>query len=100
MSIHYFSLPCAAAACADDRATARIALFTAGLLRRVDEIALHDLAQHLTLAADAGRVPRFRDNSHLVRIMNRLGWRKHGYAGEAPCRSPVYRRVTAAAQAA
>ncbi|MFZ2995924.1 hypothetical protein [Sphingobium sp.] len=100
MYVHQFSLPCISFASADARTTARIALFTAALLRRVDEIALHELGEHLIAAADKGRVPRFSDNSHLVRIMNRLGWRKHGYAGDGATRSPVYRRVAADALAA
>ena len=73
--------------------TARIAIYAAGLLRHVDEVALRDLGLRLKEAAQEGRIPRYRDNSHLVRIMRRLGWRKDGYAGAGHDRSPVYRRV-------
>ena len=75
------------------KATARIALFAVRHLRSVNEVALRALGQDLTAAADDGRIPRFRDNSHLVRIMRKLGWRKDGYAGEGYERSPLYRRV-------
>ena len=84
----------------DEAVTARRAIFTTRLLRNTDEIALHDLGEQLTAAADLGRVPRYSDNSHLVRIMQRLGWQKQGWAGQGAMRSPVYRRVAAAALAA
>lgn len=73
--------------------TARIALFTAGLLRDRNEVALRELGQLLTDHARAGRVPKYQDNSHLTRIMRRLGWKKDGYVGEGYERSPLYRRV-------
>ncbi len=78
-----------------DRHICRLALFTAAQLRRTDSIALADLGQILGEAADRRRVPRFTDNSQLVRIMQRLGWQKQGYAGEAACKSPLYVRVAA-----
>lgn len=84
----------------DEAVTARIAIFTSRLLRNTDEIALHDLGEKLARAADLGRVPRYSDNSHLVVIMQRLGWQKQGWTGEGAIRSPVYRRVAAAALAA
>lgn len=77
----------------DDRHTSRIAIYAAFRLYRVDSISLHDLRELLDLAADRGRIPPVSDNSQLVRIMQRLGWRKHGYAGESAARSPLYCRV-------
>lgn len=74
--------------------TARIAIHAAALLRDRNSIALRDLGQMLTAAAQAGRIPAYLDNSHLARIMRRLGWRKNGYAGEGYDRSPVYVRQT------
>lgn len=74
-------------------ATARIALYTAALLRDTNEVALHDLGGRLHTAAQEGRIPSYQDNSHLVRIMRRLGWRKQGYTGDGMARSPLYRRV-------
>lgn len=74
-------------------ATARIALFAAALLRDTNEVALHDLGGRLYTAAQEGRIPLYSDNSHLVRIMRRLGWRKAGYRGVGLTRSPLYRRV-------
>ncbi|MGW8201931.1 hypothetical protein ACWGM0_05200 [Sphingomonas bisphenolicum] len=76
----------------EDRATATIALYAAALLRNVDAVALRDLGEALATAAAHDCIPRFEDNSHLVRIMQRLGWRKQGYAGEGRCRSPLYVR--------
>lgn len=75
-------------------ATARIALHVARILREVNQVALRDLGLNLRAAAHQGHVPLFRDNSHLVRIMRKLGWKKDGYAGEGYERSPLYRRVT------
>jgi len=75
------------------QATARIALFATGYLRAANEIPLRELGIALRDAADQGRIPLYRDNSHLVRIMRKLGWRKDGYAGEGYERSPLYRRV-------
>jgi hypothetical protein len=82
------------------RATIRIALFVAGYLRAANEIPLRELGIALRAAADEGRIPLYRDNSHLVRIMRKLGWKKNGYAGEGFERSPLYRRRATAAQAA
>ena len=79
----------------DDRDIARLAIFTAVYLHKVDTIALHDLGQALSDAADRHRIPRYCDNSQLVRIMQRLGWRKVGYAGEGSHRSPRYVRTAA-----
>ena len=79
-----------------DRHICHLALFTAAQLRRVDSIALADLGQILGDAADRRRVPRFTDNSQLVRIMQRLGWQKRGYAGEGASKSPLYVRVATA----
>lgn len=76
----------------EDRATARIALYAAALLRNVDSVALRDLGEALATAAAHDCIPRFAGNSHLVRIMQRLGWRKQGYAGAGRRRSPVYVR--------
>lgn len=81
-------------------ATARIALYTARHLAHVNEVALYDLGRHLADAAQEGRIPRYTDNSHLVRVMRRLGWRKEGYVGEGFARSPRYIRVATAQQAA
>lgn len=81
-------------------ATTRIALFTAKLLRNANEVALYDLGQQLTEQAKTGRIPRYQDNSHLVRIMRHLGWRKQGYVGEGYTRSPRYVRAAAPAKAA
>tara|TARA_B100000378_G_scaffold34584_2_gene26054 strand:- start:985 stop:1443 length:459 start_codon:yes stop_codon:yes gene_type:complete len=81
-------------------ATARIALFAAKLLRDCNEVALRDLGTQLAMAAEQGRVPRYTDNSHLTRVMRRLGWRKDGYAGAGYDRSPRYVRVSTAARAA
>lgn len=78
-----------------DRHVCRLALFAAAQLRCIDSIALADLGQILGDAADRRRVPRFTDNSQLVRIMQRLGWQKQGYAGEGAARSPLYVRVAA-----
>lgn len=79
----------------DDRDIARLAIFTAVHLRRVDSVALHDLGEALSDAADRHRIPRYCDNSQLVRIMQRLGWRKDGYSGEGSHRSPRYVRAAA-----
>jgi GNAT superfamily N-acetyltransferase len=84
----------------DDRHTARIAIYAAFRLYRVDGIALRDLRALLDRAADRGHIPHVTDNSQLVRIMQRLGWRKDGYAGEDAARSPFYRRVASARKAA
>lgn len=81
---------------ADDITVARIALYTASLLRNVDQVALRDLGQRLAAAARDDCIPRYADNSQLVRIMQRLGWRKTGYDGEGRGSSPVYRRVASA----
>ena len=82
-------------------ATTRIALFTAKLLRDANEVALYDLGRQLAEQADAGRIPRYQDNYHLVRVMRRLGWRKDGWTGpEGQSRSPRYIRVATAQQAA
>lgn len=77
----------------EEAATARIALHTARILRTVNQVALRDLGLNLRAAAHQGHVPLFRDNSHLVRIMRKLGWKKDGYTGEGYERSPLYRRV-------
>jgi hypothetical protein len=77
-------------------ATARITLYTAALLRDTNEVALHDLGGRLYTAAQEGRIPLYSDNSHLVRVMKRLGWRKVGYTGDGLARSPLYRRVSEA----
>ncbi|WP_313800945.1 hypothetical protein [Sphingobium sp.] len=82
----------------DDRAIAKIALFTACLLRNVDAVALRDLGDALAVAAGRGCIPRYADNSQLVRIMQRLGWRKDGYAGGGNRRSPRYVRISAAVE--
>lgn len=79
-------------------ATSRLALFTAKLLRDINEVALWDLGAKLREQADAGRVPRYQDNSHLTRIMRRLGWCKQGYTGEGHARSPRYVRVATPAK--
>lgn len=82
-------------------ATARIAMFTNKLLRDANEVALYDLGRQLAQQADAGRIPRYQDNYHLVRIMRRLGWRKDGWTGpEGQTRSPRYVRVATPAKAA
>ncbi|MBG6116235.1 hypothetical protein IWY39_002599 [Sphingobium sp. JAI105] len=78
----------------DDIAVARIALYVASILRNVDQVALRDLSDRLATAARDDCIPRYADNSQLVRIMQRLGWRKHGYVGEGRGRSPLYRRVS------
>ncbi|MGE4324193.1 MAG: hypothetical protein AB7E60_14350 [Sphingobium sp.] len=78
---------------AADLATAQIALYAAALLRNVDAVALRDLGDALHAAARDDIIPRHMDNSHLVRIMQRLGWRKSGYAGLGNERSPLYVRV-------
>lgn len=78
----------------EERATATIALYAAALLRNVDSVALRDLGEELATAAAHDCIPRFADNGHLVRIMQRLGWRKHGYAGAGRRRSPVYVRIS------
>ncbi|MEC7931256.1 MAG: hypothetical protein VX205_00185 [Pseudomonadota bacterium] len=76
-----------------ERVTARIALYAAALLRNVDAVALHDLGIALATAAAHDCIPRYSDNSHLVRIMQDLGWQKDGYAGAGATRSPLYRRA-------
>lgn len=76
-----------------ERATARIALYATALLRNVDAVALHDLGIALATAAAHDCIPRYSDNSHLVRIMQDLGWHKDGYAGAGATRSPLYRRA-------
>ena len=81
----------------DDIAVARIALYAASILRNVDQVALRDLGERLATAARDDCIPRCADNSQLVRIMQRLGWRKDGYDGEGRGRSPLYRRVPHAA---
>lgn len=82
-------------------ATKRIALYTAKLLRDANEVALYDLGRQLTQQANAGRIPRYTDNSHLARIMRHLGWRKDGWTGpEGQTRSPRYVRVATPAKAA
>lgn len=81
-------------------ATARIAIFVTSLLRDTNEVALRDLGRTLTEHAREGRVPLYTDNSHLVRIMRKLGWRKDGYTGEGFERSPRYVRVATANKAA
>lgn len=81
-------------------ATKRIALYTAKLLRDANEVALYDLGRILAEQAKAGRIPRYTDNSHLVRIMRHLGWRKDGYVGDPAVRSPRYVRVSTPARAA
>lgn len=78
---------------ADDLATARIAIRAAKILRDVDRVALADLRAALDAEAGRGACPPVQDNSHLVRVMQRLGWRKHGYTGEGRRRSPFYIRV-------
>lgn len=83
-------LPCITA---DDLATTRIAIRAAKILRDVDRIALADLRDALDAASATGACPPVQDNSHLVRVMQRLGWRKHGYTGEGRRRSPLYIRV-------
>jgi hypothetical protein len=80
--------------------TTRIAIFTAKLLRDANEVALYTLGRKLIEHAQTGRIPRFTDNSHLVRIMRRLGWHKDGWIGEGHARSPRYVRATAPAKAA
>lgn len=80
-------------------ATKRIALFTAGHLRTVNDVALYRLGRDLTEAARLGRIPQYQDNSHLARVMRSLGWRKDGYAGEGYERSPRYIRVATPAKA-
>lgn len=87
------SVPAAICIVTDDRHLARLALFAAKTLRNVDSIALHDLGEALDEAADRGCIHPFSDNSELVRIMQRLGWRKDGYAGKGGNRSPLYHRV-------
>jgi hypothetical protein len=79
--------------------TTRIALFTAHKLRAVNQIALYELGDMLREHAQAGRIPRYSDNSHLTRIMRRLGWRKQGYTGEGHARSPLYVRAATPAKA-
>jgi len=81
-------------------ATARIALHAAKLLRDCNEVALRELGIELAKAAEQGRIPRYVDNSHLTRIMRRLGWRKDGYAGAGYDRSPRYVRTGVPAKAA
>lgn len=81
-------------------ATTRIALFTANMLSDANEVALWDLGNRLRDHAEAGRIPRYQDNSHLTRIMRRLGWRKQGYTGEGHAKSPLYVRVATPAKAA
>lgn len=85
----------AAAPCitADDLATARIAIRAARLLRDVDRVGLAALRDALDAESARGACPPLNDNSHLVRVMQRLGWRKHGYTGEGRRRSPLYIRV-------
>lgn len=78
------------------RDTKRLALYVASYLRDQNEVIMRDLGHHLTEARAAGTAPRFRDNYHLVEVMNLLGWAKDGYAGAQPNRSPVYRRVSKA----
>lgn len=73
-------------------ATARIALHAAKLLRDRNSVALRELGLALKEAADAGRIPLYADNSHLSRIMQRLGWYKLGYEGAGYERSPLYAR--------
>ena len=80
-------------------ATKRIALFTAGHLRPVNEVALYQLGRDLTEAARLGRIPQYQDNSHLARVMRSLGWRKDGYVGEGYERSPRYVRGATPAKA-
>ncbi|MGE4324124.1 MAG: hypothetical protein AB7E60_14000 [Sphingobium sp.] len=77
----------------DDRTTAQIALYAAALLRNSDAVALSALGNALTAAARDDIIPHYTDNSHLVRIMQRLGWRKDGYVGAGRSRSPLYIRV-------
>lgn len=78
---------------ADDLATARIAIRAARLLRDVDRVGLAALRDALDAEVRRGACPPLRDNSHLVRVMQRLGWRKHGYTGAGRRRSPLYIRV-------
>lgn len=85
---------------ADERETARIALFAGACLRDANTVALRGLGDVLAQAAARGCIPLFTDNSQLVRIMQRLGWEKAGYEGEGGARSPVYRRIATVAKAA
>lgn len=83
-----------------DRTSARIALYASALLRTHDSVALRDLGVALDRAAHHDCIPHYGDNSHLVRIMQQLGWRKDGYVGEGAGRSPLYRRVATPARTA
>lgn len=83
-----------------DAHIARLALCAASILRDIDAVALRDLGEALDAKADQGRIHPFADNSQLVRIMQRLGWRKDGYVGEGAGRSPLYRRVATPAREA
>lgn len=76
----------------EEQATAKIALYVSKHLRDRNEIPLRELGVFLTAKARDGRVPLHKDNSHLVRIMRKLGWQKVGYFGEGYERSPLYRR--------
>lgn len=78
------------------RDTKKLALYVAHHLRDQNDVVMRDLRHHLTEGYAAGTAPRFRDNYHLVEVMNLLGWAKDGYAGAQPNRSPVYRRVSKA----
>lgn len=78
---------------ADDLATARIAIRAARLLRDVDRVGLAALRDAIDAEARRGACPPLHDNSHLVRVMQRLGWRKHGYTDAGRRRSPLYVRV-------
>lgn len=83
-----------------NRTSARIALYASALLRTQNSVALRDLGAALDRAAHHDCIPHYGDNSHLVRIMQQLGWRKDGYVGEGAGRSPLYRRVATAARTA
>lgn len=98
--IHNFTALCPDCVGASERPLARLALFAASILRDTDTVALRDLGLALDEAADRGCIHPWRDNSELVRIMQRLNWQKVGYAGEGQGRSPLYRRVATTARGA